>query len=84
MVSPDIEGLKARLFEVMPEEKIEIRPANGALVLSGTVSGNSSMANILAISERYAPGLVTNLMSVEGSQQVMLRIRFVEVRRNIT
>ena len=84
VVSPDIEGLKARLFEIMPDEEIEIRPANGALVLSGTISGNSSMDRILAISERYAPGLVTNLMSVAGSQQVMLRVRFVEVNRSVT
>ena len=83
VVSPDIEGLKARLFEIMPEEKIEIRTANGALVLSGTVSGAATMDDILAVAERFAPGLVTNLMSVEGSQQVMLKVRFVEVKRSI-
>jgi len=83
VVSPDIEGLKARLFEIMPDEKIEIRSANGAVVLSGTVSGNTTMDKVLAVSERFAPGLVTNLMSVEGSQQVMLRVRFVEVNRTI-
>ena len=83
VVSPDIEGLKARLFEIMPDEKIEIRSANGAVVMSGTVSGNSTMDKILAVSERFAPGLVTNLMTVEGSQQVMLRVRFIEVSRSI-
>ncbi len=83
VVSPDIEGLKARLFEIMPEEKIEIRTANGALVLSGTVSGASTMDDILAVAERFAPGLVTNLMAVEGSQQVMLKVRFVEVNRSV-
>ena len=83
VVSPDIEGLKARLFEIMPEEKVEVRAANGALVLSGTVSGASTMDDILAVAERYAPGLVTNLMGVEGSQQVMLKVRFVEVKRTV-
>ncbi len=82
VVAPDIEGLKARLFEIMPDEKIEARTANGAVVLSGTISGNATMDRILAVSERFAPGLVTNLMTVEGSQQVMLRIRFVEVKRS--
>ncbi len=83
VVSPDIEGLKARLFEIMPEEKVEVRSANGALVLSGTVSGASTMDDVLAIAERYAPGLVTNLMAVAGSQQVMLKVRFIEVRRTV-
>ena len=84
VVSPDIEGLKARLFEIMPDQKIEARTANGSVVLSGTVSGNSTMDKILAVAERFAPGLVTNLMSVEGSQQVMLRVRFVEMNRTVT
>ncbi len=84
VVSPDIEGLKARLFEIMPDQKIEARTANGSVVLSGTVSGNSTMDKILAVSERFAPGLVTNLMSVEGSQQVMLRVRFIEMNRSVT
>ncbi len=83
VVSPDIEGLKARLFEIMPEEEVEIRTANGALVLSGAVSGASTMDDILAVAERFAPGLVTNLMSVKGSQQVMLKVRFVEVKRTV-
>jgi pilus assembly protein CpaC len=84
VVAPDIEGLKARLFEIMPDQKIEARTANGAVVLSGTVSGNTTMDRILAVSERFAPGLVTNLMSVEGSQQVMLRVRFIEMNRSVT
>jgi pilus assembly protein CpaC len=84
VVAPDIEGLKARLFEIMPDQKIEARTANGSVVLSGTVSGNTTMDKILAVAERFAPGLVTNLMSVEGSQQVMLRVRFIEMNRTVT
>src|SRR5690606_17780681 len=33
VVSYDIEGLKAKLFEVMPEEQIEVRTVNGAVLL---------------------------------------------------
>ncbi len=84
VVAPDIEGLKARLFEIMPDQKIEARAANGSVVLSGTISGNATMDKILAVAERFAPGLVTNLMSVEGSQQVMLRVRFIEMNRTVT
>ena len=76
LVGPDIEGLKKRLFELMPDERVEIRSLNGAVVLSGSVSGAGRMSKILAVAERFAPGLVTNLLSVEGSQQVMLKVRF--------
>jgi pilus assembly protein CpaC len=82
-VAPDIEGLKARLFELMPDEKIQVRPVNGALVLSGGVSGAGRMTQILAVAERYAPGKITNLLSVKGSQQVMLAVRFAEVSRSV-
>jgi len=84
VVSPDIEGLKARLFELMPEETIEVRAVNGAVMLSGGVSSAGRLATTLAIAERYAPGLVTNLLTVAGSQQVMLKVRFAEVSRDVT
>jgi pilus assembly protein CpaC len=84
IVSPDIEGLKARLFEIMPEENIEIRTGNGSVILSGAVSSTTRLSSALAVAERFAPGLITNLLTVEGSQQVMLQVRFVEVSRTVS
>jgi pilus assembly protein CpaC len=37
---------------------------------------------VLAVAERYAPGGITNMLSVGGSQQVLLQVRFAEVARN--
>jgi pilus assembly protein CpaC len=34
------------------------------------------------VAERYAPGAVTNLLSIGSSQQVLLEVRFAEVARN--
>ena len=82
VVGPDIEGLKEKLQRLVPGESFEVQPLNGALVLSGTISSAGRMNRILAVAERFAPGLVTNLLSVRGSQQVMLKVRFVEVSRN--
>ncbi|MFQ5772980.1 MAG: type II and III secretion system protein family protein [Kiloniellaceae bacterium] len=81
VVSPDIEGLKKKLFELLPGEAVEVRALNGSVVLSGAVSSAGRMAKVLAVAERFAPGRVTNLLSVKGSQQVMLKVRFVEVSR---
>jgi len=83
VVSHDIEGLKAKLFELMPDQRIEVRPAGSdAVLLSGRVSSPDHLARALAIAEGYAPGRVTNLLSVGGSQQVMLAVRFAEVQRS--
>ena len=84
VVTHDIEGLKRRFHDLMPKERIEVRPANGSIILSGPISSSVRLARALAVAEQYAPGKVTNLMSVRGSQQVMLAVRFVEVARSVS
>ena len=83
VVSYDIEGLKAQMFQLLPGEAIEVRPASDGLVLSGRLSNAMRMQRALALAERYAPGKITNLMEVTGSQQVMLAVRFAEVSREV-
>jgi len=82
-VQPDLTEFKERLEEILPGEQIEVRTANDGIVLSGRVSGARKVARALELAERYAPGRVTNLMMVGGSQQVMLRVRFAEMRRSV-
>ncbi|MGH6917284.1 MAG: pilus assembly protein N-terminal domain-containing protein, partial [Geminicoccaceae bacterium] len=83
VVSYDVEGLKAKMFELLPGEAVEVRPASDGLILSGRISNASSMQRAIAIAERYAPGKITNLMEVTGNQQVMLAVRFAEVSREV-
>ena len=83
MVTYDVQGLKSRLFDLFPEEEIEVRGVNDSVILSGTVSSSAKLTQALAVSDRYAPGRVTNLLSVNGSQQVLLAVRFVEVKRPV-
>jgi pilus assembly protein CpaC len=83
-VSHDIDGLKARLFELMPDENIEVRPINTGIVLSGTLSSAMRMSRAMTLSQQFVggEGNVTNLMGVRGSQQVMLSVRFTEISRS--
>ena len=83
-VSPDITEFKERLRQILPGERIEARSANDGLVLSGTVSSAPKMQRALDLAERYAPDRVSNLMSVTGKQQVMLKVRFAEMQRNVS
>ena len=83
VVSYDVEGLRAQLFELLPGQTVEVRPASDGLVLSGRLSNASSVQRALALAERYAPGKITNLMEVTGNQQVMLAVRFAEVSREV-
>jgi len=82
-VAPDIAEFKERLSQILPNENIDVRTANDGIVLSGRISGSRKVARAMELAERYAPGRVTNLMMVGGSQQVMLQVRFAEMQRSV-
>ena len=83
-VTPDIAEFKERLEQILPGESIEVRTANDGIVLSGTVSSVARLDRALQLANRYAPDRVSNLMSVGGTQQVMLRVRFAEMQRSVS
>jgi pilus assembly protein CpaC len=82
-VTPDIAEFKERLRQILPGENIEVRTANDGIVLSGTVSSIAKLDRALDLANRYAPERVSNLMSVGGTQQVMLKVRFAEMQRSV-
>lgn len=82
VVSVDLESFKSRLHDILPEERdVAARAAGESLVLSGTVSSPAALEQIMTLANTYAPTKVVNMMSVEGVQQVMLNVRFVEMER---
>ncbi|NWG93676.1 MAG: type II and III secretion system protein family protein [Parvularculaceae bacterium] len=83
-VTHDLFGLKKRLFDMMPNEQVEVRADGSAIILSGAVSDSnvSSKASALAANFAGKGGQVVNMMSVKQSQQVMLAVRFAEVKRS--
>jgi pilus assembly protein CpaC len=83
-VTPDIAEFKERLQQILPGEVIEVRTANDGIVLSGTVSSTAKLDRALDLANRYAPERVSNLMSVGGVQQVMLKVRFAEMSRSVS
>ena len=83
-VTPDIAEFKERLRQILPGEHIEVRTANDGIVLSGTVSSTGKLDRALDLANRYAPDRVSNLMSVGGTQQVMLKVRFAEMQRSVS
>jgi pilus assembly protein CpaC len=89
-VTPDLAELKELLKEILPRENIQVRSANDGVVLSGTVSGGAKIGLAMDLAQRYAPFdpntetfKLTNLLSVGGTQQVMLKVRFAEMQRSV-
>ena len=83
-VAADVSEFKERLRQILPGEQIEVRTANDGIVLSGSVSSSARLQRALDLAERYAPERVSNLMSVGGVQQVMLKVRFAEMQRSVS
>jgi pilus assembly protein CpaC len=86
-VGPDVIALEEQLRQVVPNETINARISNRSIVLTGLVNsaGAADRANQLAkayIDEKEG-GRVINLISMGSSQQVMVEVRFAEVRRQV-
>ena len=81
-VGPDVTGLKRQLSELMPADQIGARMSNDNIVLEGIVASAPAADRAVQLAETYAPGKVVNMLSVGAAQQVMLEVRFAEVRRN--
>jgi pilus assembly protein CpaC len=82
VVGPDVMTLKRQLSELIPADAISARMSNDSVILEGTVSNAVSADRAVQIAETYAPGKVVNLLSLGSSQQVMLEVRFAEVKRS--
>ena len=83
-VGPDVAGLREQMNQLMPDQAVQTRVSNGAIVLSGTVSDAGTADRAVQLARAYAPDdKIVNLMTLGGSQQVMLEVRFAEVSRNV-
>ena len=83
-VGPDVASLRDQMNQLMPGQPVQSRVSNGAIVLSGTVSDAGVADRAMQLARAYAPDdKIVNLMTLGGSQQVMLEVRFAEVTRRI-
>jgi len=78
-VVPDIGELKQRLKEMLPNEPIDVRISGAGVVLSGVVSGKANVEMAMRLARNYVGGSAVNMMTVGGTQQVMLKVRMAEM-----
>jgi len=80
-VGPDVIALKRQLSELMPDDRVGARISNDSVILEGIVSSGPAADKAVQVAESYAPGKVINLLSIGSAQQVMLEVRFSEIKR---
>jgi pilus assembly protein CpaC len=90
-VTHDLNGLKTRLHQFLPFEKLGVQTSQGQLLLSGQASNLQKMNTAVELAQGYAeaaaggtaPSRVLNMMTIGGDHQVMLEVVVAEVQRNV-
>lgn len=92
-VQMDVQKLEAMIKELYPNEQVNIKALRDRLVVTGHVSTpatSNSVANLVAQYVAEVKGgnagniddFVTNMLTVAGEQQVMLKVKIIEASRS--
>ena len=81
-VTPDTGNLQEKIRSSTGSSAIRVGSSNGQIVLSGLASNAVAADRAVEVAKTMVPeGNIVNAMKVAPSQQVMLRVRFLEVAR---
>lgn len=82
-VDAGVSALQDTLSRVMPGANVHAEAVNDSVILTGTVSspGEADRASRVARAFVSAPEKIINMMTIEGSDQITVRARIVEVQR---
>ena len=85
IINADLAALEAELKKVLPDVKVEVSAANGAIVLHGRVPSAQVSDQVAAVAAPYAgTSKLVNMLEIGGGQQIMLQVRFAEVSKDAT
>ena len=84
-ISQDTGPVADTIARLLPGSNIKVDAVNDSLVLSGQVMNSLDAEKAQRLAERFVqkPENVVNMISVAGKEQVMIKVRVVEVQRNI-
>ncbi len=84
-VGVDATSVSETINRLMPGAHVHAEGVNGTIVLTGQVASASDADQAVQIARTAVakPELVLNMLSIAGKDQVMLKVRIVEVQRNI-
>ena len=82
-VDQDASALSQTLSRVLPSAHIRVESVNASLILTGEVANASDADAAQKIAQQFVakPENVLNMLTIAGKEQVMLKVRVVEVQR---
>ena len=80
MIYGDVRELELALKRLFPESSVKVMRLTNSLVLEGFVERPEAVSPIIRLAEDYAPKVVNNI-TVGGVQQILLKVKVMEVSR---
>jgi pilus assembly protein CpaC len=95
-VEPNVRGLSDLIRSVTPSARVKVEAVRGSIILSGTVKTPAESDRIVQLATRFVslepgrtkePGSpdnpIVNLLWVESEEQVLVKVRIVEMSRTL-
>ncbi len=82
-IGPDADAFRGQVSRLIPGAEIDAHISGNSMVLTGLATDAGMVDRAMRLAQTYAGDNVVNLIGMGSSQQVMLEVRFAEVRREI-
>lgn len=84
-VDQDFSALADTIGRIIPGAHVHVEGVNSSVVLSGQVANLSDAGRAVQLAQQFTakPEQVLNMLSIAGKDQVMLRVRIIEVQRSV-
>lgn len=82
-VGPDVETFRSMVGRLVPGSTIDAHISGSSMVLTGLASNAGEVDRVVQLARTYAGSDVVNMISMGSSQQVMVEVRFAEVKREV-
>ncbi len=91
-VERDIGGLNSLISQHAEGANVQIQAVNNNLLLTGNVPNAAVADKVAAIAQMWldentsseVPGKIVNMLTVDGKDQVLLKVRMVEMQRSVS
>ncbi len=80
-----MDQLRGLINKYVPGNKVQVEAVNGRVILAGAVPNISASDRVMTLARQYAKddAGVLNMMTIEGKDQVTLKVRIVEMQRSV-
>ena len=82
-VGPDAQGYREQVARLVPGAQIDAQTSGSSLILTGISNDAGAINRAVQLARTYAGDNVVNMIGMGATQQVMLEVKFAEVRRQV-